>query len=146
MTHTLTGPVGAEVASAAVAAWSAGRGQGDSVVLGLLQQVAVHTPVVVFTNATTVLEDDLRAAGLTGEFAAAVSSARTRTAVPAAAAAFTAAEQAIAVVATHRRGPVRSSTSAATPATRGPPGAAGGRDGGLPTPPGCDASSISMDF
>lgn len=97
--RALAGSVGSEAATAAVAAWSADRGRIDPEVMGLARRVAVFTPVVLFTNATNRLEGDLQAAGLTGEFAAVVSSARIGAAVPSAAA-FAAAELAVAAAVT----------------------------------------------
>jgi putative hydrolase of the HAD superfamily len=71
----LAGLFGDGAAADAVTEWAAYRGEIDPDVLGLVRRVTV--PVVLLTNATTRLEADLSAAGLDGEFAAVVSSART---------------------------------------------------------------------
>ena len=101
----LAGLVGEQTAVAAVAEWTAQRGAVDTAVMGLVRRVAFCTPVVLFTNATSRLDGDLAAAGLTGEFAAVVSSARTGVSIPSSAA-FAAAEQAVARVAEHRAEPI----------------------------------------
>ena len=101
----LAGLFGDGAAADAVTEWAAQRGEIDPEVLGLVRRVARAVPVVLFTNATTRLEADLSAAGLDDEFAAVVSSARVGAVKPAAAA-FEAAEAAVARVAAGRTGPI----------------------------------------
>lgn len=76
--------LGAHTATAAdlVAAWSAGTGAVDEDVAALLAQARAHGPVVVVTNATTRLESDVDALGLTRHVDAIVGSARLGVAKP----------------------------------------------------------------
>lgn len=96
---------GEAAAADAVTDWAAQRGAIDAEVADLVNRAGHAVPVVLFTNATTRLEADLTAAGLDGEFAAVVSSARTGAVKPDAAA-FKAAERAVAEVADGRAGPI----------------------------------------
>lgn len=65
-----------EGAREAVARWSAPVGQVDHELLGLLARVREsRVPVVLVTNGTTRLDDDLAALGLHGSFDAVVNSA-----------------------------------------------------------------------
>lgn len=96
---------GEAAAADAVTEWAAQRGDIDPEVLALVHRAAQAVPAVLFTNATTRLESDLTAAGLDGEFAAVVSSARTGAAKPDPAA-FEAAERAVVGVAAGRTGPI----------------------------------------
>ncbi|MGW0231363.1 HAD family hydrolase [Actinopolymorpha singaporensis] len=63
-------------ALAAVDAWSAPAGRVDSDVLDLLDAVRTHVPVVLVSNATTRLERDLAALGLTAHLDAVVNTSR----------------------------------------------------------------------
>jgi putative hydrolase of the HAD superfamily len=71
-----------EMARAAVADWSALTGRVDHQVLELLSGARRHLPVVLVTNATTRLEQDLAALGLEDAVDAVVSSARVGAAKP----------------------------------------------------------------
>lgn len=65
----------AERAAAAVARWQAYRGEVDLEVLGLIRDVrAAGLPVGLATNATDLLDGDLAALGLAGEFDVVVNS------------------------------------------------------------------------
>jgi putative hydrolase of the HAD superfamily len=99
----LAGLFGDGAAADAVTEWAAYRGEIDPDVLGLVRRVTV--PVVLLTNATTRLEADLSAAGLDGEFAAVVSSARTGVVKPDERA-FAAAEQVVTRISPDRTGPI----------------------------------------
>ncbi|HEU4410672.1 MAG TPA: HAD-IA family hydrolase [Polyangiaceae bacterium] len=66
----------AERAAALVAAWSTPRGEVDRVVLGLLTRARGRARVVLVSNATTRLEDDLAVLGVLGAVDAVVNSAR----------------------------------------------------------------------
>jgi putative hydrolase of the HAD superfamily len=63
-------------AQAAVDAWSAPFGRVDQEVLDLLAAVRTHVPVVLVSNATTRLERDLDALGLTSYLDAVVNTSR----------------------------------------------------------------------
>ena len=65
-----------------VAAWSAGVGAVDEDVAAVLAVAREHGPVVVVTNATTRLESDVAALGLTRHVDAIVGSARLGVAKP----------------------------------------------------------------
>ena len=69
-------------AASLVEAWSAGRGTVDTELLRVLESVRSHTPVALVSNATTRLEDDLAALGLTDAFDVVVNSARVGAAKP----------------------------------------------------------------
>jgi putative hydrolase of the HAD superfamily len=69
-------------AQAAVEAWNALDGILDAEMLALLAEVRAAVPVVLVTNATTRLEQDLRAAGLEGRFDAVANSAELGVAKP----------------------------------------------------------------
>ncbi|MDT0266910.1 HAD family hydrolase [Streptomyces sp. DSM 44915] len=71
-----------ERARALVEAWSDTPGSVDPVVLAMLTEVRRRVPVVLVTNATTRLESDLAALGLTEVADAIVNSARVRVAKP----------------------------------------------------------------
>ncbi|WP_226961806.1 MULTISPECIES: HAD-IA family hydrolase [Streptomyces] len=69
-------------ARALVAAWTETPGTVDAEVLALLTSVRRRVPVVLVTNATTRLDADLAALGLTGAVDAVVNSAREGVAKP----------------------------------------------------------------
>jgi putative hydrolase of the HAD superfamily len=69
-------------AQAMVDAWSASTGQVDRAVLDLLTEVRRHVPVVLVSNATTRLEDDLAALGVLGAVDAVVNTSRIGAAKP----------------------------------------------------------------
>ncbi|MGZ4307476.1 MAG: HAD family hydrolase [Solirubrobacteraceae bacterium] len=69
--------IGETDARDAVAAWSADIGTVDASVLDLLRQVRWRCPVIILSNATTRLRQDLSSLGLDGEVDAVVSSAET---------------------------------------------------------------------
>ncbi|GAA2891219.1 HAD family phosphatase [Streptosporangium fragile] len=72
----------AEKAAALGRAFAEARAQVDEEVLDLLRQAQARVPVVLVTNATVQLEDDLRALGLAHFFDEVVSSARVGTVKP----------------------------------------------------------------
>ncbi|WP_052852217.1 HAD-IA family hydrolase [Streptomyces avicenniae] len=73
----LAGPCGsADRARELVGNWSVLTGRLDRDVLGLLAEVRTRVPVALVSNATTRLEDDLAALGLTNAFDAVVNTAR----------------------------------------------------------------------
>ncbi|WP_055586468.1 HAD family hydrolase [Peterkaempfera griseoplana] len=72
----------ADRARALCAAWAQQTGRVDHEVLTLLTAVRRRVPVVLVTNATTRLESDLAALGLTGALDAVVNSARIGVAKP----------------------------------------------------------------
>ncbi|MEV0648106.1 HAD family hydrolase [Phytomonospora sp. NPDC050363] len=67
---------GEQAARAAVAAWTAGAGVVDAEVLELLTAVREHAKVVLVSNATSRLEDDLAALGLADAVDAIVNTSR----------------------------------------------------------------------
>lgn len=69
--------IGKSDAREAVAAWSADIGTVDACVLDLLRHVRERCPVILFTNATSRLRQDLSSLGLTSEVDAVVNSAET---------------------------------------------------------------------
>lgn len=69
-------------AAAAVAAWSELPGVLDAEMVDLLQRVRENVPVVLLTNATTRLQSDLSAAGLTDSFDAVANSSALGVAKP----------------------------------------------------------------
>ncbi|MGP4113466.1 HAD-IA family hydrolase [Streptomyces sp. 4N509B] len=71
-----------EVAGELVRQWSAVPGRVDAEVLELLRGVRRRVPVVLVSNATTRLEDDLAALGLTDAFDAVVNTSRVGVAKP----------------------------------------------------------------
>lgn len=73
-------PVGS--AQAAVDAWSASSGSVDADVLALVRWARERVPVVLLTNATTRLRDDLAVLGLDRQVDAVVSSAEVGAAKP----------------------------------------------------------------
>lgn len=74
--------VGEARARSAVDAWSASPGRIDTEVLDLIRRVRRKVPVVVLTNATSRLCEDLQRLGFLGEVDAVVSSAATGHAKP----------------------------------------------------------------
>ncbi len=66
----------------AVAAWGAQRARIDLEMVELVTELRATMPVVALTNATSRLEADLRASGLTGAFDAVVNSSAIRAAKP----------------------------------------------------------------
>lgn len=73
----LAAMIGESQARDAVAAWSADIGTVDWSVLELLRQVRRRCPVIILSNATTRLRNDLSSLGLDREVDAVVSSAET---------------------------------------------------------------------
>ncbi|OEV04468.1 HAD-IA family hydrolase [Streptomyces oceani] len=94
VTGDLAAVWGAERARALTDAWSAQRGRVDGEVLRLLTDVRRRVPVVLVTNATTRLEEDLVALELADAVDAVVNSARLGAAKPDAAVYHAAAETA----------------------------------------------------
>jgi putative hydrolase of the HAD superfamily len=78
--HDLCGS--ADRARALVEAWSRPVGRVDPDVLAILAAARAHVPVVLVTNATTRLEDDLAALGLLDQVDAIVNTARIGVAKP----------------------------------------------------------------
>ncbi|MCX5383844.1 HAD family phosphatase [Streptomyces sp. NBC_00083] len=72
----LAGTCGAARADELVREWSAATGRVDTEVLALLTELRRRVPVVLVSNATTRLEDDLRRLGLADAFDAVVNTAR----------------------------------------------------------------------
>ena len=73
----LAGIIGESDAREAVAAWSADIGTVDSCVLNLLRHARERCPVILFSNATSRLRQDLSSLSLTSEVDAVVNSAET---------------------------------------------------------------------
>ncbi len=73
---------GADAASGAVQEWSSSVGTIDQAVLTWLDRVRRGVPVVLVSNATTRLEQDLEALGLAGRFDAVVNTSRIGAAKP----------------------------------------------------------------
>ena len=73
----LAGIIGESDAREAVAAWSADIGTVDSCVLNLLRHARERCPVILFSNATSRLRQDLSSLGLTSEADAVVNSSET---------------------------------------------------------------------
>ncbi|MFE5591392.1 HAD family hydrolase [Streptomyces sp. NPDC056549] len=78
----LTAICGSARAQGLVHAWSALTGRVDVDVLELLTDVRRRVPVVLVSNATTRLEDDLAALGLAGTFDTVINTARIGVAKP----------------------------------------------------------------
>jgi len=78
----LTPRLGRAAASLLVAEWSAHPGVVDQEVLLVLRQMRSRAPVVLLTNATTRLRQDLERLDMTQEFDAVISSAETGVAKP----------------------------------------------------------------
>ncbi|MEU9100591.1 HAD-IA family hydrolase, partial [Streptomyces sp. NPDC048361] len=72
----LAGTCGADRADEAVRRWSAVAGEVDGEVLALLAGLRGRIPLVLVSNATTRLEDDLHLLGLADAFDAVVNTAR----------------------------------------------------------------------
>lgn len=83
VTRDLAGVCGSPGRAAAlVSAWTALTGRVDRDVLGLLAEARRRVPVVLVSNATTRLEDDLAALGLVDAVDAVVNTARVGVAKP----------------------------------------------------------------
>lgn len=77
ITGDLAGIIGENDAHDAVAAWSADIGTVDPCVLDLLRHVRERCPVILFSNATSRLRQDLSSLSRTSEVDAVVNSAET---------------------------------------------------------------------
>ena len=77
ITSDLAGIIGESDAREAVAAWSADIGTVDACVLDLLRHARERCPIILFSNATSRLRQDLSSQGLTSEVDAVVNSAET---------------------------------------------------------------------
>ncbi|MFE9468298.1 HAD family hydrolase [Streptomyces virginiae] len=82
VTEDLAATCGQVRAQGLVHAWSALTGRVDMDVLELLADVRRRVPVVLVSNATTRLEDDLAALGLADAFDAVINTARIGVAKP----------------------------------------------------------------
>jgi HAD superfamily hydrolase (TIGR01509 family) len=91
---------GLQLARAAVAAWSEHPGEVDAATMSIVDRCASHVKVLLLTNATSRLPDDLAALGLTNRFHAVVNSSVLGVAKPEAAI-FLAALQRAAVAPAH---------------------------------------------